>query len=162
MIEERVGEINYNTYGSKMTIIKYDKEKSKIPMAIVEFENGYTTDVQYGQFKRGYVLFPYDKTVLKVGFIGEGKYKPSINQTNTIEYMYWEAMLRRCYSDKYHQRQPSYKDCRVCNEWHCFQNFAEWFNNNWYEVEGQRMHIDKDILVKGNKNILLKLAFLYL
>ena len=28
---------------------------------------------------------------------------------------------------------------------------AEWIENNYYEVPGERMHLDKDILCKGNK-----------
>ena len=28
---------------------------------------------------------------------------------------------------------------------------AEWINKNYYEVPGERMHLDKDILCKGNK-----------
>ena len=32
-----------------------------------------------------------------------------------------------------------------------FQNAAEWIKNNYYEVLGERMHLDKDILCKGNK-----------
>ena len=34
--------------------------------------------------------------------------------------------------------------------WHNYQNFAQWFNENRYDVEG-RLHIDKDILYPGNK-----------
>ena len=44
-------------------------------------------------------------------------------------------------------RHPTYKDVTVCEEWHNFQNFAKWFEDNY--VEG--FELDKDILVKGNK-----------
>ena len=60
-------------------------------------------------------------------------------------------MLKRCYDEKYHEKHPTYKDCKVCEEWHDFQNFAEWYYNNYYEIEGERMHLDKDILIKRNK-----------
>ena len=45
------------------------------------------------------------------------------------------------------EKQPSYIGCLVDEEWHNFQNFAEWFEDNY--VEG--WHLDKDILIKGNK-----------
>ena len=90
-------------------------------------------------------------SVYGIGFIGVGKYKHSINRETTKEYSEWHAMLGRCYSDKCHERQPTYKDCYVNEEAHCFQNFAEWWNNNYYEIEGETMHLDKDILYKGNK-----------
>ena len=32
----------------------------------------------------------------------------------------------------------------------CFQNFAKWFDDNKYEVDG-RLHIDKDILYPNCK-----------
>lgn len=60
-------------------------------------------------------------------------------------------MMRRAYSDQFHTKSPSYKEVTVCEEWHNFQNFAKWYDENYYEVEGERMELDKDILVKGNK-----------
>lgn len=60
-------------------------------------------------------------------------------------------MLRRCYSDKYKKQFPTYKTCIACDEWLNFQNFAEWYNQNFYTVKNENMHLDKDILVKGNK-----------
>ena len=33
----------------------------------------------------------------------------------------------------------------MCDEWHNYQNFAKWFEENRYEVN-ERLHIDKDIL----------------
>lgn len=56
-------------------------------------------------------------------------------------------MLNRCYSGKY----PTYEDCYVCEEWLNYQNFAEWFYQNYYEVDNEIMNLDKDILYKGNK-----------
>ena len=60
-------------------------------------------------------------------------------------------MLERCYDPYRLNKYPTYIDCYVCDEWLCFQNFAEWFYQNYYEIENERMHLDKDILVKGNK-----------
>lgn len=42
-------------------------------------------------------------------------------------------MLQRCYNNK----QLSYFDCEVCDEWLCFQNFAKWYEENYYEIEGE-------------------------
>lgn len=62
-------------------------------------------------------------------------------------YRKWTAMLERCYSEKYHKKEPTYKSCFVCDEWKRFSNFARW-------MEGQDWigkHLDKDILYPGNK-----------
>ena len=60
-------------------------------------------------------------------------------------------MLRRCYDPKYHKNSPSYSECTVCEEWKDFQNFAEWYYNNIYNIQGEKICLDKDLLVKGNK-----------
>lgn len=60
-------------------------------------------------------------------------------------------MMNRCYNKKVLKRQPTYKDKYVCEEWRNFQNFAKWFDENYYECDGERMELDKDILCKGNK-----------
>ena len=60
-------------------------------------------------------------------------------------------MLKRCYRTKYKDMYPAYyKIATVCDEWHCYQTFAEWYENNKYNVE-ERLHLDKDILIPGNK-----------
>lgn len=59
----------------------------------------------------------------------------------------WGNMLWRCYDSNFHTKQPTYKDCSVCEEWLLFSNFKKWFDENY--VAGYQL--DKDILVKGNK-----------
>ena len=81
------------------------------------------------------------------GKYSDEKYTSRINGIVTPEYTTWETMLQRCYDDKLHSRNPSYKDCEVCEEWLNYQNFAKWFEENY--IEG--FQLDKDILVKGNK-----------
>ena len=60
-------------------------------------------------------------------------------------------MLQRCYDEKHRYKNPTYIGCEVCNEWLNYQHFNEWIEDNYYEVEGERMELDKDILNKGNK-----------
>ncbi|UUV46298.1 hypothetical protein [Bacillus phage vB_BanS-Thrax2] len=144
---DRRGEINFNKYGSKLVVVEY-KNANDI---VVEFENGYKVHTTYQNFKKGNVKSVYDKSVFNVGYIGEGNYKPSINSKDTHCYSLWVQMLRRCYDKKLQEKQPTYKDCKVVNEWHNFQNFAQWYNDNYYKIEGKQMQLDKDILIKGNK-----------
>ena len=62
----------------------------------------------------------------------------------------WHRMLDRCYSPYYQKRNPSYIGCRVCDEWLLFSNFYKWVLS---PLSGYKKgyHLDKDILVKGNK-----------
>jgi hypothetical protein len=140
----RTGEINYNNYGSKMTIIEYNNSSD----ITVEFNNGYKTKNTYYQFKLGNVYNPYDKSLCNIGYVGIGKYSL---KTNNNLYTKWKNMIKRCYDEKERYKNPTYIRCSVCEEWHNFQNFAQWYNDNYYEIEGERMALDKDILVKGNK-----------
>lgn len=73
----------------------------------------------------------------------KGKYKQI--------YKRWYDMHYRCYSDKLHDRYPTYIGCSVYDEWHDFSSFLEWHKVNYYKIEGQKMDLDKDILCKGNK-----------
>lgn len=62
-------------------------------------------------------------------------------------YNVWVKMIRRCYSESYHKRRPTYKDCVVCDEWLNFSNFRKWMvGQDW-----QGKQLDKDLLFVGNK-----------
>lgn len=145
---DRTGEENVNNKGTLMKIIKY-KNKRNI---VVEFQDEYKARVstQYNNFKRGNVKNPYDKNEYG-GYVGEGKYKITENRKATESYICWKNILKRCYDPYILNKYPTYIDCYVCDEWLCFQNFAKWYYNNIYECNDERMELDKDILMKGNK-----------
>lgn len=147
--EERLGEINMSNEGCKMMIIEY-KNKNNI---IIEFQDEYKAKIHtdYTTFKRGEVKNPFYPSVYGVGYLGEGKYKASENGKKTKAYEVWRNMLKRCYDPYYINKNLTYIDCYVCNEWLNFQIFAEWWENNVYNCNNERMELDKDILIKRNK-----------
>jgi hypothetical protein len=147
-ITDRVGEVNVNSFGSEMVIINYN---TNVDVTVKFKDHGNTKHTSYISFKNGTVRSPYDRTLYKIGYLGEGEYDTSVNNKPTKVYKTWEGMLRRGYDEKFKLKSPTYKDAIVCNKWHCFQTFADWYFNNYYEIEGERMHLDKDILIKGNK-----------
>ena len=148
-MKNRIGEENNNSFGTLMKIIDYENSRN----ITVEFQDEYKykKKCQYCQFKEGCVHNPYDKTVYNVGYLGEGKYKTRDKKGHTRTYITWQSMLRRCYDAYYINRENSYIDCFVCDEWLNFQNFAKWYEENYYECNNERMELDKDILIKGNK-----------
>ena len=146
---DRTGEKNYNTFGSKMIIANYNGCMN-IDVYFPEYDWTFK-NAKYQHFKNGDIKCPYDKSVYDVGYIGEGKYKVNKNGKNTRVYSTWRHMLQRCYSEKFQEKHPTYITCEASEEWHNFQNFAKWYNENYYEIEGERMDLDKDILVKHNK-----------
>lgn len=145
----RIGEKNINNFGNEMIIIEY-RGCHNIDVYFPKY-NYIAKNKEYKNFKKGEIKYPYEKRYYGIGYFGEGKYKTRKNGKHTKCYKTWKNMLQRCYDEEWQEKHPTYKGCTVCDEWHNFQNFAKWYEENYYEIEGQRMHLDKDILVKGNK-----------
>ncbi|MFQ9298734.1 MAG: AP2 domain-containing protein [Clostridia bacterium] len=146
---DRTGEKRLNNFGSEMVIVDY-RGCMDVDVYFPEYDWVYKS-VTYQKFKDGGVKCPYERSVYGVGYFGNGEYKAWENGKNTRIYNTWYDMLKRCYDKEYHKKQPTYKNCTVCDEWLNFQNFARWYEENYYEIEGEVMCLDKDILFKGNK-----------
>ena len=142
---DRVGEKWLSTEGDEIEIIEYLSTKN----CTVRFKNGLVVkNREYRDIQRGVVKNLYRPSVYGVGYIGEGVYN---YKNNIIIYSCWSGMLSRCYNEKCQEKQPTYKDVTVCEEWKCFQNFAKWHEENYNPETMQGWHLDKDILIKGNK-----------
>lgn len=146
---DRTGEKSINTFGSEMIIVEY-KMNRDVDVYFPQY-NWTFKGATYQSFKNGLIKCPYEPSVYGIGYIGEDKYKSKENGKNTKVYNTWHDMLRRCYDKESHKKNPTYIDCKVSEEWYNFQNFGMWYEDNYYEVEGETMELDKDILVKGNK-----------
>lgn len=141
---KRIGEVHLTKQGYKVKIIDY----TTCMNLVVQFDNGYVVEnIQYEHVKDGSIINPFHPSVCNEGYIGVGKYSP-INSVK--EYTLWQAVISRGYSNLFKKNNPTYKDITVCDDWKCLQNFGVWFENNWKE-HMQGWHLDKDILVKGNK-----------
>ena len=115
---------------------------------LVEFvDTKYKKWTSMGRVRSGGVRDNYRPTVHGVGFLGEGAYSTGGRKRNAT-YTMWYNMMNRCYSEAYQKKNPSYKGCSVAKEWHNYQVFAKWVEDNG-GAEGQ--HLDKDIKVKGNR-----------
>ena len=149
MKKNRIGETVTNNFGSTMVIVEY-RNALDIDIYFPEY-NWTAKGMQYSAFKKGKIKCPYDKSIYGVGYLGEGSYKTIENSKQTRVYSTWHNMLTRCYSEKEHERHPTYIGCETSEEFLNFQNFGFWDSENYYEIEGEQMHLDKDILCKGNK-----------
>lgn len=157
---DRTGEETLNNFGSKMMIKEYRNNKD-IDVYFPEY-NWIFKHTTYKHFKNGKIKCPYEPRYYGVGYLGEGKYKMSINGKHTDEFDIWYAMLRRCYDPKYHERNPTYKGCEVEDYLLNFQNMCEWLEENYYEVPGRSCVLIKIFFVKGIKFIVETLVYLYL
>ena len=149
-MNEKLGEIGRNNFGTKMKIIRYGNYDDIDVQFLDDYYYVYH-NTTYGNFKNGCIKNPYDKSVFGIGCVGDGKYLTRENGINTIHYNTWHDMLKRCYNEGSKDKFPAYFGiCKVCNHWLNMQNFSEWFDEKKYEC-GERLHIDKDILYVGNK-----------
>jgi len=144
----RIGLTSESNNCGKMEIIGYI---NAINIEVKFLNTGNTAKTSYSHFKKGVVNDLLAKTVYHTGFIGIGKYIPTINNKATKAYQIWYHMLVRCYGPHTRDKNPSYIDARICKEWHNYQNFAKWYEKNFYQIPNECMCLDKDLTKKGNK-----------
>lgn len=148
--DKMMGSFFLSSGGTDCVVIDYRSCYEVTVMFLDKYEHKTTTGA--ATLRKNKVFNPYDPTVYGVGYFGVGKYKAREvpeHHKKTKAYEVWRDMIRRCYSEKSLAINPSYKGCTVCDEWHNFQVFAEWYVNQ--EFYGLGYQLDKDILVEGNK-----------
>ena len=141
------GRIFKTNQGCTATIVEYIRRNN----VIITFDEGILIKCSIGNLVKGAVINPFYPSVCGVGYLGIGKYFSSKNKIKDYKYVVWSDLLRRCYSKKFQERHPTYIGCSVCEEWHNFQNFAQWFEESYNPEIMEGWELDKDILVKSNK-----------
>ena len=145
-----VGKVCKSKSSGDFKVLKYNNAKD---VEIQFLKTSYRKVVEMKEVKSGSVKDPYSPSVYGVGVLGT-KYPISEGGRNTKEYDLWTSMLERCYSDTYQKRQPTYEGCEVSDNFKSYEYFYEWchkqigFGN---EGNGSLFHLDKDLLIKGNK-----------
>lgn len=139
------GDLFYTKEGYKIEIIEVSGAKIKVkfhdPIPHEKFAS-------IKEIKRGVVQTPYHRSVRGVGYIGSGPHCPTDKESNThIAHKIWSDMLTRAYTDI---KGGAYRDVTVCEEWHNFQNFAEWCKSQIFFGE-VGYELDKDIVRRGNR-----------
>lgn len=148
---DRLNEAQPNNQGCIMKVIEYYGTDN----IVVEFQDKYKAIVHtsYRHFKNGNVKNPYYPSVCNIGIVGS-KYPCSVNKKITKEYEAWQNIIIRCYNKTYKNKNSTYKNATCCNGWLNFEIFYEWLHSQpnfdkW--MNGKRWAVDKDILIKGNK-----------
>lgn len=148
--QNRIGEEKYNNAGDLMKIVKYNNSQD----ITIQFQDEFKYNlehVEYGNFVKGTVRNPYHKFLYNRGYLGVGQYKASNNKIGTKAYDAWTKIFMRSYKKEWHNIEPTYYNCEVDKYWWNFQNFAEWFYNNYHEIPGYSIQVDKDWIVYKNK-----------
>lgn len=123
---------------------------------------------QYRIVKKNYAETGDDSETFIVKVMNEPRYQPDTWSKGCLEpimcgigyrgilyehgkiesYLRWHDMMNRCYNEKFHERNPQYKGCTVCEEWLNYSNFKVWYDQ--HKIVGMKLDLDKDILFKGN------------
>ena len=79
------------------------------------------------------------------------------NKKNHKIYRTWKSMVERCYSEKYHEKFPTYIGCNVCAKWLKLSNFVEEFKLiDGYDEDkflNGELCLDKDIKSNGENKV---------
>lgn len=151
--EYPIGKIFKTNEGFDVIVTGETKLKNKIGINIKFLDNfGHECVVSKGNLEMGSISNPYNIKICGVGYFGVGKYKSRDNNKNSKSYQTWVDMLKRVYKSN-ENKFKSYKNCSVCKEWHNFQNFAEWYDDNYpHHIKDVKFQLDKDILQDGVDN----------
>ena len=107
-ILNRVGEKHLTNEGYKIEIIEYFGWDN----CTIQFEDGVIVEnTKYHHIKKGKVKNPHHKSVYRVGFFGQGKYKATVQYIKTEQYNIWYNMFERCYDDKYQKKETNLQRC---------------------------------------------------
>jgi len=144
--KDRTGGKYTNKNGYTVEIIKYVNWHN----CTIKFEDGTIVEgISFGNISGGTFGNKNHRSFSGVGYFGYGKFKGD-NPLTSFYLNTWSCMLKRCYRDDVHKRQPHYKGCTVAEEWHNFQNFAQWMEDNYNPVTMKSWQLDKDTINKGN------------
>ena len=141
-----VGKVCKSKSSGDFKVLKYNDSAN----VEIQFVNtGFEMVARLDNIRNGNVKDPYVPSVCGVGILGT-KYPTKINGVITKEYELWKSMLRRCYSDSFKNKRLTYEGCEVSDNFKNYEYFYEWCHKQ-IGFSNQDWHLDKDLLVKGNK-----------
>ena len=138
--------------GPIVILERLPREEGRHPRAVIRFtETGYVANVQIANISSGKIADKRRRTVYGVGYL-DTDIKIPARGTSYIRRVYdlWSNVLRRSYGGY----DGSYDGVTVDPRWHSFRVFLDTLpdvpGHDLFEA-GENVHLDKDILVPGNK-----------
>ena len=137
-----------NMCGDVVVLEYISSTNIKIRFTTTEYERSVDISCLLG----GGMRDPTFPSVYGVGWLGE---KFSKSEFRLQSYICWNSLLFRCYHKSSKLRSPTYHDCSVSENFKCYSKFKEWCNKQigfgLKDDNGKVFALDKDILIKGNK-----------
>lgn len=122
-------------------IIKNYISPSKIEIMFLD-KNRCIKTTSYDNFIKGITSNPYKTSYIGFGYIGKGIYNSKTKIKGKRVYFTWKSMISRVIN----VGNECYRNVKICKEWENFQNFAYWFEKNYYVLKNESIELDKDLL----------------
>ena len=145
-----VGKVFKSKSSGDFKVLKYN-DRANVEIRFLK--TGFEMVARLNHIRNGKVKDPYSPSVYGIGVVGT-KYPSRVNGVQTKECALWYSMLERCYSDGFKNKRPTYEGCGVSDKFKSYEYFYEWCNEQIgfdNDSNGNPFHLDKDLLVKGNK-----------
>ena len=92
-----VGKVFKSLNSGDFNVLKYSNAYN---VDVQFLKTGFETVVRLDHIRDGLIKDPHSPSVCGVGILGT-KYPIRVNSRNTKEYVLWQHMLKRCYSDAF-------------------------------------------------------------
>lgn len=140
-----VGKIFESARSGKFKVLNQDNDTY---IKIRFLQTGYERTAKRSLILSGTVDDPLYPRYYGRGYFGKSIGLDTLSEEAKRARSTWGHMLDRCYN-KEHNCYGRYgkRGCEVAEEWWNFQNYLKWYLENHREG----FHIDKDVLVQGNK-----------
>lgn len=135
-------------YGDRYDYSPVDYENSSTQVTIICKKHG-TFSITPNSHLRGVgcsecARLESKKPIFGIG-VNDYDGQVKINGKHIKSYEMWRGLLKRLFSESALEREPSYKDVKVSQEWLYFSNFKRWFDaHSMYYHD--KWHLDKDLL----------------
>lgn len=126
--------------------VKITEIENRLKVHVTFLNTGFSRVCTSYDLRKGLLKDPYHPAVKGVGYTGAGVH--GTRGTDTKKYAAWNGMIDRCYGVRPLFKIYREKGIRVCEEWHNYQNFGDWFDLNY---KGRGFDLDKDILNPDSK-----------
>lgn len=140
-----------DTYADRLVaeaFLENIKRKNRIYHIDNNQGNNYYKNLIYVTDKERYKL---KNNIITINDLQKQEYIPYITNKTNKAYHIWNGIYNRCYDDKTKKLYPHYQKATMCDSWkNDPQLFAEWWEFNYYDVFGESMQVDKDLLCRGN------------
>ena len=114
---------------------------------VIFINTGTLRNVASKELRDGAIKDPMCPSIHGIGYRGIGTHMGWVGGESTEVYNRWCGMLGRCYNPSSQDyKRYGLKGVTVCDSWHNFQIFAEWFFRN----HRNGFEIDKDILYQNS------------